>query len=82
MIQKDAIIELQREKIKDHLVKNYKYNSEEVVLKLHFDFIMKDKTINLIRLRPNGVDSWITTDIDRSIKKNKHWNCSWIIIKD
>lgn len=88
MEEKKDIIELQRDKVKDYLVdvKNLAeqplYDLEEVVLKLHHDFLMKDKRINLLRLRPNGVDGFITTDIERSMKKNRHWNCSWIIIKD
>ena len=36
----------------------------------------------MLRLRPNGVDGFITNNIEHCMKKNTHWSCQWIYIKD
>lgn len=32
----------------------------------------------LLRLRPNGIDLIVTTDVDYAKEKFKHWNATWL----
>lgn len=82
MAEATNIIELQRSEVRDYLIGLNKHDLEEVILKLEQDYLLKDTSINLIRIRPNGVDGIRTNDFKLAMQKYKHWNCEWIIIKD
>lgn len=83
-----SIIKLPRVKVKDYLaelsdsVGNKRLNLEEVVLKLHFEYLMVNPKINLVRVRVNGVDGFEATNIEGAMNQFKHWNCTWIEIID
>lgn len=82
MAENTNITELKRSEVKDYLVENTQLDLEEVILKLHHEYLLKDTTINLIRIRPNGLDGIRTNDYKLAMTKHKHWNCNWIIITD
>lgn len=76
-------LQMLRRDIPDYMKKNS--FSPEVVDILMKDYLNKNLKINLIRLRlgkPMGVDSWITNDIQFTIKRNLKALCEYIWIKD
>ena len=77
----ENIIILPRGQVLNFLVGLNRYNLD-IVKKLQYEFLDNDHSINIIRLRPNGVDSYISNDLKYCTKKFAHWNCSWIYISD
>ncbi len=75
-------LSLKRKEVKNYLSEKGTLDLEEVVLKFHFEYLMKDNQINLVRVRLNGIDGIKTDNIEYAMKKFKHWNCEWIEIID
>lgn len=90
------IIRLERKDVPNYLIKYYPFLDEEtIVLKFKFELLNKviefdiegekmvqPGKINLIRIRPNGLNGFVTNHVKNCMEKNKHWNCSWIYITD
>lgn len=53
-----------------------------MVKELQYKYLDNDHGINVVRLRPDGLNSFITNDLKYCMKKFSHWNCSWIYISD
>ena len=82
----DRVIELFRHEVKPHLAKlqfNDEFLFNEDFLNKYDSCCINDKKNNLVRVRygPAGIDVIETNDIEYAMKKNRHWNCDWIIIK-
>lgn len=90
------IISLERKEVPNYLIKNFSYLDEETVI-LKFKFEKLDKVfkytdtgekmqnpgkINLVRVRPNGIDGFRSNNLKHCTEKNKHWSCTWLYITD
>ena len=76
------IIHLRREDVGKYLNNLHVYDDDLIYKFLH-DYLLKDTSLNLVRLRPNGIDGVQSNIPNTSIHKNyKHWNCNWIYVTD
>lgn len=65
---------MKEDKLKEYLISLKSYD-EEIVIDSLFINLKHKPSINLLRLRPNGIDGITTNNIKDAQEKFKHWNC-------
>lgn len=68
---------MEEKELREYLLGLKRYDIDTVVDGI-LDKIKENSSINLLRLRINGIDGIVTNNFKHAKKKYKNWNCIWV----